>query len=197
MEEDEEETEEESVNELLAKVIDTDYFDDNSYSDCIRAVQRLGDLREVRVVQPLLKLLAGEDFECPFLYDNALPYMSEHILKALEKIGEPAVPQLCDALEEWAPHTVHREEIAHILSKIGSSAAEETAMNLLENWEYDNSAYIRGTGAWLLGYVGTSKCVSKLKEALSDESESVEVFAKTALDQLVERKVISCVQPEA
>lgn len=194
----EDEAEDESVEVLLAKVIDTNYRDDNSYSECIRAIIRLGELREVRVVEPILKLLSGEDFDMPWIYENQLPYMSEHLLRTLEKVGEPGVPQLCEAFEEWAPFRLHRKEMAELLQRIGSSLAEETAMKLLDSYEYDQSSEIRQSGAWLLGFIGTRKCVSKLKKAARwDKSECVQEVAEQALARLVERKVDSSVQPEA
>lgn len=193
MDDDVEETKE-SPEALLGKVENYDYHNDKSWSEALHAAASLGELKDARAVRPLLDMLALEHLEFPALHDNKLPYCCDSILRALENIGEAAVPELCWALWEWKNFSTHRDTVADILAKIGSNKAAEAAMDLLTfEGEFDEEidAEIRATGASLLGSVGDRDCVDRLNTALNDESEIVQRCAKQALNELVERKVIS------
>jgi hypothetical protein len=113
---------------------------------------------------------------------------SKSALNALVEIGSPAVPVLCQALnnKDWSSlgpwkENYIRTQIVWTLGAIGDSAALDALIKALkhENWN------IRAEAAWALGQIGDITTLPALEEVLKKEKKrKVRQQAIAALGQI-------------
>jgi HEAT repeat protein len=101
---------------------------------------------------------------------------------ALQRIGEPAVEPLIQALKD--KDKVIRFGAADALGRIGDARAVEPLIQALKDEDYT----VRAWAALNLGRIGDAKAVEPLTEALKDENDNVRHYAAEALEKLKAKK---------
>ncbi len=144
------------------------------------AVEDLGDMREVRAVEPLvpllfdptpaireavvdsLKSIGGEETVLAILpalrSDNAA--VRNAASEILQTIGEPAIPHLKELLQDDDKDV--RKFAVDIMAIIGSSKAEEAFIEALD----DRDVNVAAAAAEAIGEVGSQKSVAHLVHSL-------------------------------
>jgi HEAT repeat protein len=130
------------------------------------AAQALGELGDSRAVEPLILLLGDVDWVC------------QAAVKALVKIGKPAVEALITALQD--NHDAIRWNAAQVLGLSGDTSAAAPLMMALK----DSSPHVRKAAATALGSLGDSKAMESLVAGLRDEHKDVRKCCADTLDKL-------------
>ncbi len=177
---------------------------DGNWSYRVRAARALGMIGDVRAVEPLIQALKDE---CYRMEKRSIENI-KNMLWALEKIGEPAVESLVQALKDknghfrwgaasalekigWLPKNT-MEKVLYLIGKsewddvaiVGKPAVESLIQAL-----NDSDSYIRMGAARALGKIGDLRAVEPLVPLLRekdprDEKGKVLGAAAEALDRL-------------
>jgi len=143
----------------------------NNASERGKAALKLGEIGDVRAVEPLIKAL--EDGDRKMLWQAAW---------ALGEIGDArAVEPLIRVLKVQFPvdQELLRESVLALV-KIGAHAVEPLIIVLRE----DADVLTRSLAAQILGQIGDTRAVEPLTEALKDREEHVRKAAEEALFRL-------------
>jgi len=154
------------------------YWDEHMYEEHAnmyvpyRVAMFLGDIRDSRAIEPLIRALkyrvSSVRWEAAF---------------ALGKIGDlRAVEPLIQALEDVVENV--RWKAAWALGKIGDVRAVEPLIQALK----DRDEYVRKYAAQALGEIKDSRSVEPLIKALKDEDSNVRKAAQEALDKINAKK---------
>jgi hypothetical protein len=135
-----------------------------------QAAQALGEIKDLRAVEPLIDLLKDKD-----------PLIRRHAVKALGKIEDaqgvtPLIGILNDKSEQ--PHV--RMTAAEALGRIGKRRAVEPLVAALK----DSHWTVRSRAAKALGTIRDSRAVGPLVLALQDEDPSVRGHVVDALGEI-------------
>lgn len=130
------------------------------------AARSLGDLADARVIDPLIAAA-----------DRAHIRIKPHLIKALLRIGSPAVSPLALALQN---RSYSQQQFAgEALSQLGPEGTEVLIEALT-----DEKKEVRVTAAFYLGWTRNGKAVEPLVHALKDNDYSVRREAAVSLGQL-------------
>lgn len=140
---------------------------ENNFGARVGAILCLGDMREIRAVQPLIEALWREDGTTFLDIDGAL-----------EKIGDIAVRPLIHALEN--PNAVIRRHAAAILGHFNDHAAVPALIEVLG----DESVEVQSSVAHALGSIADARAVEPLIAALEDYDPAVREAMVRALGQI-------------
>jgi len=157
-------------------------------TDELRAIYLLvkGDIEALSewgepAVEPLVKA-----FRKVYIRDHLRhrePYMHPAV-KALGKIGVPAVESLITMLEDESVGL--RQEVVDELGEIGDTRAVEPLTKALK----DEDEWIPGRAADALGKIGDARAVEPLIKALGDDEGRVRSSAARALGKIVDVRAI-------
>jgi len=137
------------------------------------AIRVLGEIGHAKAIETLIQLLSNQD-----------PYTHSEAVRALVRIGEPAVEHLIQALRDMDL----REGAIGVLEEIGSARAVEPLIRILK----DNGK-ARSKAADALGKIGDVRAVEPLIEALSIGyifDSSVQVHAAGALGKIRDSRAV-------
>lgn len=162
------------------------------------ATEVLRNLKDVRVIQPLINALnephkylparvaevlisLGKDAVEPLI--NALFDLPEQVkgmvIEILEEIGdERATRALIKELTHESAEI--RMKAASALGEIGNSEATESLLLLMKDSEWG----VRAKAARSLGKIGSERAIPALREAINDEAWWVRTHAQEALENL-------------
>ena len=175
--------------------------DDNGQVRAL-AAEALSDIRHAGAVAPLIKVLDDQDSRVRRAATHALERIGEPTVEPLVDalkdehidvrdaspilawIGKPAVEPLIRALEEESP--IVRARAALVLGKIGDMQALQQLASTLDDQDKD----VRRAGAWALGRIGDAQAFEPLAEALKDEDAGVRLRAVWALGQIGDRRAV-------
>ena len=133
----------------------------------VEEIIALGDLRNVREVEPLIAML--EDSDADVRWASA---------KALGDIGDVrAVEPLISRLED--PDADVRWAAAHALGGLGDVRAVEPLIPLLK----DSDSYVSRTAVWALRDIGDVRAVEPLIALLEDPRSDVRAAARLVLNE--------------
>jgi len=134
-----------------------------------KAVEALGKIRDVSVVEPLIHALTDENWD-----------IRRRAAWALGNLGEPAVEPLIKALrdENWDV----RRKAAWALGNIKDHTAIDPLIHALQD-EYSD---VREEAAWALGNIKALRAVEPLIHALTDEYPDVRWQAARSLAVLTD-----------
>jgi len=150
-------------------------LEDKDYRVRVKAAESLGELGDVKAIEPLVKALQDEDED-----------VRKCAVIALEKIGDKrAVVPLVKALQD--DFFKCREYAAEALGRIGDKSAVQPLIKSLQDVDVD----VRVNAAEALGLLGDKRAVGPLIGALEDETESVRINAAMALGKLGDKKAIA------
>jgi HEAT repeat protein len=149
--------------EPLIHAVNEDYFGAR-----VGAIFCLGELREIRAVQPLIEALWREDDETTFF----------DVGDALEKIGDTAVRPLIRALE--SSNAVIRSNAAAILGHFKDPLATPALIGILQ----DESQDARISAVSALGRLEDARAVEPLIAALADDDPAVREATVRVLAQI-------------
>lgn len=119
---------------------------------------------------------AGIETLVEFLNDGT--YVKEKIMLTLEKIGEPAVERIIEALKNYNWYV--RDNASQVLTKIGSKRAIDPMIALLQS----RNKHDRITAAFRLGKFKDKKAIEPLKKCLNDSDQNVKSNAEKSLKEL-------------
>lgn len=131
----------------------------------LAAAEALGEIGDARAVQPLMIALRHQ-------------YFRSTAIKALVKIGGPAVESLIAALNDTDGDM--RWAAAEALGKIGDPRAVEPLIANLS----DTYLYARRYAAEALGKISDTRALEPLIAAMSDEDVIMRRFAAEALNRI-------------
>ena len=153
-----------------------------------KAVEALGNLKDTRAVEPLIRILEQDvsfvrweaaealgkigDASAIKPLINALVetwYIQRKAEDALVRIGSPAVEPLIRALEKEKVPV--RCEVAKVLAKVGDRQAVEPLIKALE----DENSRVRATAAEALGKIGDLRAAKPLSKVLGDGNGYVRI----------------------
>jgi len=166
----------EDVDELL-RVLDREGRDDIS-DDWMQAARRLGELKEQRAVEPLLRCLnvAGTAF---FASSKRV-----HAIWALCSIGDPsAVGPICEVLDDVGSDNMLLNDIFGGLCKFGPSAIEPLCRQLAKGRTFTS----RWAAAQALGEIGGKEVLPVLKARLRPLIGERNDTVRRAIQNSVER----------
>ena len=129
-----------------------------------KAVKALGNIRDLRVVEPLIQALKDEHWD-----------VRRRAAWALGNMGEPAVEPLIQALKD--EHWDVRRKAAWALGNIGDAKAIGPLIQALRD-EYPD---VREEAAWALGNIRDARAIGSLIQALRDEYPDVRRQAARSL----------------
>jgi len=129
-----------------------------------KAVKALGNIRDLRVVEPLIQALKDEHWD-----------VRRRAAWVLGNMGEPAVGPLIQALKD--EHWDVRRKVAWALGNIRDARAIEPLIQALRD-EYSD---VREEAAWALGNIRDARAIGPLIQALRDEYPDVRRQAARSL----------------
>jgi HEAT repeat protein len=106
----------------------------------------------------------------------------KQLVKALGKVGVPAVPPLIQALGDGDWHV--REAACRALGAIGDRQAVPPLIQALRDW------YVRAAACRALGAIGDRQAVPPLIQALGDRDRGVRAAACRALGAIGDRQAV-------
>jgi HEAT repeat protein len=131
----------------------------------------------------LVPLATGESSEKGIRYRGVDPYVRQNAIRALAKIGAPAVEPLITSLKEGLGVGAGA---ADALREIGDKRAVKPLIMALA----DEDSELRQRAAVALGKFGDSRAAEPLFAALSDEDEDVRICAAEALGKIGDRDIV-------
>ena len=141
----------------------------------VQAAKALGELGDVRAVEPLIAALRGPD------------KLRQAAAEALGKLGDArAVEPLIASLKEDPSENV-RQAAAEALGKLGDVWALES---LIASLKEDCTENVRQAAAEALGKLGDVRAVEPLIAALKDSKENVRPSAARALGELGDARAV-------
>ncbi len=159
----------EPVEELVKKL------HDKNWRVRWEAVQALGKIKDVKIVEPLIDVLGDENF-----------YVRCASAKALEEIGALTVEPLIATLQDNTKNKYARELAAEVLEKLGDTRAIEPLIAALQDKEGD----VRAAAAKALEKFGDSRAIEPLIAALQDKEGDVRAAAAKALAKIGDDRAI-------
>lgn len=140
------------------------------------AAERLGEIRDARAIGPLIHASGRGGGE----------RAKAAAIRALARIGKPAVPLLMETLQRDKTSRFRRASAASALGLIGDRAAVRPLLKATK----DTSIDVRLHAVLALSRFRANSAVPYLIRALSDESGGVRVNAASALGRLRNRKAV-------
>jgi HEAT repeat protein len=131
------------------------------------AAYSLGKLKEEKATPLLIPLLS-----------HSSEYIRQTVTKAIEKIGDPAIPILIKDMEQRPLNT--RYLIVNILGKIGGEQAVDTLLVTLK----DNNEYIRLSSAYALSELGNNRGYNLAIQYLNHSRPEYQFLAIKTLEKL-------------
>jgi HEAT repeat protein len=158
------------INELIAKLKHEDY-----HFRC-QAADALGDIGEVRVIEPLIEALGDRDLK------DEESRVNRHIVGALIRIGKSAIPLLIEALMR-KDDGFKRYWVADALGAIGDKKVVQPLIHALA----DADSSVCAGAAEALERIGDERAIDALANKLSTLKEtdgSVYIAVRDALEHL-------------
>jgi HEAT repeat protein len=150
------------------------------------AVKELGQLRDGRAVEPLVRILKEE---VDYLYeDDEEVWLTT--LDALELIGEPSVAPLMELVDDLENDQEIRVNAIDLLASIGDPRAVELLIRCLD----DEDSVVRYSAVYGLGKLGSEPVVEPLIASLTDKDEDVRLAAAEVLGELGDARAIPALQ---
>jgi HEAT repeat protein len=172
-----------------------DIKSEDSYTR-IRAIDALGNLRDVRAIEPLINAMADE-----------LHYAAEDAAKAMAKYGKTGTPHLIRALSNpnpqirvWAVGAIDMSGDKQAVPALTEALKKEKAANVRIGLMYalgnlkdplpipvlikilkEKDGMIRMSAAYALGYIKDPRAVEPLIKALEDQRPAVRNYVTWAL----------------
>jgi HEAT repeat protein len=138
-----------------------------------KAARALGELKDVRAVEPLIAALKYEE-----------PRSYVDVINALVEIGAPAVDPLISALK--GEDQIIRGNAVRAIRKTKDPGALKMLISALE----DENSLIRENAAWALGRKRDRRAVKALSIALKDKDSNVRRAAAWALGRIENHGVV-------
>ncbi|MBI1922712.1 HEAT repeat domain-containing protein [Candidatus Poribacteria bacterium] len=145
----------------------------------VRTAEALGKLGDTSAEVPLIDALERE-------MNRPEPDIGvcHHVLRALERIGRPALELLLPFLQH--PNANSRRKLAWLLAGFGNAKA----VDLLIGMRKDPHPHVRSRVVQALSAIGDAKAVQPLIVALKDEAINVRIQALHALGKFGESAVV-------
>jgi HEAT repeat protein len=146
-------------------------------------IKTLGQIRDLRAVHPLVGLLKEDDL-----------VLKEAIIKALKRIGPPAVQTLISLVENTDDPADLNVRLGAIeaLGEIGSDQALEPLLAVLRQQNQPEDKHLRKFAAETLGQLGNESAADSLLVVAEDFEEAWEIreAAINGLGQLKSKKAL-------
>ena len=139
----------------------------------VRAIEILGNIRDEKAIEPLIRALDDGDI-----------LVERGASEALEKMGKTVVEPLIRTLKDGIKET--RSSVAWALRKIDDERVIEPLVQALK----DEDVYVRINAAWALGEKGDERALETLFEALGNENWKARRSAARVLGRINSEKVI-------